>query len=101
MERAKWHWAKGEQAQAVAVLKRGIQKFFPSSEIIKQAVLDDSTVKVIILRVHLFVGRRRAPVSQRVHVRDHSRMSGLRLKRGFSSRRQSGVLFTRSGEEKS
>ncbi|XP_047501891.1 serine/threonine-protein kinase ATR-like [Penaeus chinensis] len=32
IERAKWHWVKGEQHQAVTTLNRGMEKFFSSSD---------------------------------------------------------------------
>ncbi|KAK8381931.1 hypothetical protein O3P69_015148 [Scylla paramamosain] len=35
VERAKWHWVKGEHHQAVTTLNRGIDKFFPASDAIK------------------------------------------------------------------
>nr|XP_053640480.1 serine/threonine-protein kinase ATR-like [Cherax quadricarinatus] len=38
VERAKWHWVKGEQHQAVTTLNRGIDKFFSSCETYKSSV---------------------------------------------------------------
>ncbi|KAG7176083.1 serine/threonine-protein kinase atr-like [Homarus americanus] len=45
VERAKWHWVKGEHHQAVTTLHRGIEKFFPSSESYKGAVGEDTEEK--------------------------------------------------------
>ncbi|XP_050687762.1 serine/threonine-protein kinase ATR-like isoform X2 [Eriocheir sinensis] len=35
VERAKWHWVKGEHHQAVTTLNRGIDKFYPAADTIK------------------------------------------------------------------
>ncbi|RXG73565.1 Serine/threonine-protein kinase ATR [Armadillidium vulgare] len=38
VEKAKLHWAKGEQTQAVSVLTRGLDKFFPEIELLKKNI---------------------------------------------------------------
>lgn len=35
VERAKWHWVKGEHHQAVTTLNRGIDKFYPAADATK------------------------------------------------------------------
>lgn len=49
VERAKWHWVKGEHHQAVTTLHRGIDKFYSFADAIKKGISESSHVSYIYL----------------------------------------------------